>query len=162
RAVAVKFAAPVHNEQEALGDLSMSDAISEAIADPNTLANPPHAEELLSSIRRESPLRWMTPQRTRPFWFLSRHADIIEVERQPQLFINAPRTELLTIAEEEQTRAATGGSHHSRTLLHMDGAEHRAYRAITQGWFRSAGIDRESGRAREATPRSCPARADGR
>jgi cytochrome P450 len=118
----------------------MTDPISEAIADPNTCAHPDRYDALFTRIRAEDPVYWATPEGCRPFWALSKHADISEVERQPEIFLSAPRTELLRIVEEERIFAATGGTHHSRTMIHMDGAEHRAYRNMTQIWFMPANL----------------------
>ena len=78
----------------------MTDAISDAIADPNTCAHPEIYDALFARIRAEDPLYWATPEGCRPFWAVSKHADFLEVERHSEIFLNAPRTELLSIAEE--------------------------------------------------------------
>ena len=38
------------------------DEISEALADPQTVTHPAVYDALLTRIRREAPLRWMTPE----------------------------------------------------------------------------------------------------
>jgi len=114
----------------------MADEISNAIADAHLYADPERFHALFTRLRREEPVRWTTPEGVRPFWTLSRHADIVEVERQPQLFPSGPRLELFSIAQEEKIMKAMGGNRAvSRTMLHMDGAEHKAYRGLTQSWF---------------------------
>ena len=112
------------------------DEISEALADPQTVTHPAVYDALLTRIRREAPLRWMTPEGFRPFWLVAKHADLLEVESRADIFLSAPRTELIPRKEEEQIAAATGGNQQMmRTILHMDGAEHRAYRGLTQPAF---------------------------
>ena len=115
------------------------DTIGDAVANPHTYADPAACHALFTRLRAEAPVRWTTPATTRPFWLLSRHADILEVERQPEVFLSGPRLELFSREQEAAIQAAHAGrSAVSRTVLHMDGAEHRSYRGITQGWFMSA------------------------
>ncbi len=45
----------------------------------------------------------------RPFWAVTKHADIIEVEKQHDLFINAPRLTLLPKSIEDQAEAEPKG-----------------------------------------------------
>jgi cytochrome P450 len=76
--------------------------------------------------------------RTRPFWLVTRHADIVAIEMDSERFINQPRQAILPLAYEERARQLTGGSGYQdmmRNLVAMDGQEHRVYRAITQSHF---------------------------
>jgi cytochrome P450 len=116
-----------------------TDPISEAVTNPATYADPAAFQRLFAQLRAESPIRWTTPAAARPFWLLSRHADIVEVERQPEVFLSGPRLEYFSLEQEAKIQAAHAGrSAVSRTVLHMDGAEHRSYRGITQSWFMPA------------------------
>jgi len=72
-----------------------------------------------------------------PFWAVTRHADIIEVEKQHDRFWNTSRAVLQSDAVE--ARAAASGVD-IKTLIHMDGDEHRATRRITNDWFRPASL----------------------
>lgn len=133
--------------QAALIDSSIDDVV----ADPATYADPAIFHPLYARIRREEPLRWTTPSTTRPFWLLSRHADIAEVSRQPQKFLSGPRLELFTLVQEERIRAATGGGALHRSMLNMDGPEHRAHRGMTQSWFMPANLRKlEAGLAEQS------------
>jgi len=119
----------------------MTDRISQAIADPTTFSSQSIYDDLFAELRRDAPVRWTTPEGCRPFWVLSKHADVREIELQPELFLSEPRTELRTIVEEDRIKAETGGRHELiRTMLHMDGDEHRAYRGLTQAWFMPANL----------------------
>jgi len=115
----------------------------EAIANPRTFTDPAALHGLLSRIRQTDPLPYVEAEDYLPFWLVSRHMDIMEVERNAAQFINAPRQALLPISYEQQARAAAGGvdtSQIMRNLILMDGAEHKAYRDITQSYFTPKGL----------------------
>lgn len=123
--------------------MSASTLPNEAIADPRTFTDPAALHGLLSRIRQSDPLPYIETEDYAPFWLVSRHMDIMEVERNAALFINAPRQALLPLAYEAQSRAAAGGLETKdlmRNLILMDGAEHKAYREITQSYFTPKGI----------------------
>ena len=61
------------------------DTIGDAVANPY-IRRPRRLSRALYAAARRSAGRWTTPATTRPFWLLSRHADILEVERQPEVF----------------------------------------------------------------------------
>lgn len=111
--------------------------IDEAIVDPKTYADPGLFQQVYTSLRKEDPVHWTKPENYRPFWTITKHADIVEVERQSDKFLNAPRMMLFTHEEEEAIREATGGrtDSHLRTLVNMDNPDHRVFRAMTQSWF---------------------------
>jgi cytochrome P450 len=67
----------------------------------------------------------------KPFWAITKHADIMAIERANDVFTNSPRPVLATVEGDEQ-QAAIGVS----TLIHMDDPQHRAVRAIGADWFR--------------------------
>jgi cytochrome P450 len=66
-----------------------------------------------------------------PFWAITKHADIMDIERANDLFTNYPRPVLITAVDDER-QAAVG----VRTLIHMDDPQHRVVRAIGADWFR--------------------------
>jgi cytochrome P450 len=72
-----------------------------------------------------------------PFWAVTRHADILEISRQNDLFHNGDRSPTIVSQDaDRQVREMMGGSPHLlRTLIHMDAPDHPKYRALTQGWF---------------------------
>ena len=56
---------------------------------------------IYARLRCEDPVHWTEPDGFRPFWAVTKHADILEIERQNQVFINSARTYLSPIAGEE-------------------------------------------------------------
>jgi cytochrome P450 len=46
--------------------------------------DPQRLQQFYDWLRREHPVAWADPEGFRPFWVVSRHADIRELERQPE------------------------------------------------------------------------------
>lgn len=115
----------------------LTKTLDAAIADPSMYSVPGAYHDLFAQLRKEDPVHWTEIEGFRPFWTISKYNDILEIEKQGDKFINWPRLNLNSIADEERVRAGSGrGSTVSlRMLVNMDGAEHRAHRSITQSWF---------------------------
>jgi cytochrome P450 len=103
----------------------------------------PELQANLAWLRANDPLRWLRPEGYRPFWFVSKHADVLEAARHPEVFLSEPRNQLLPIEIEERIRAIRNGSVTLvRTMVHMDEPDHKPYRAMTQGWFSPGNLRR--------------------
>jgi cytochrome P450 len=85
----------------------------------------------LAYLRSNAPVALVEAPGYRPFYAITKHADITAIERANELFTNAPRPVLMP-AEQENLQAAHGVS----TLIHMDDPRHRKVRAIGADWFR--------------------------
>jgi cytochrome P450 len=72
----------------------------------------------------------------RPFWAITKHADIMHIERANDLFVNEPRPLLATAAADHMAREQLDAGMGLRTLIHMDDPQHRVVRAIGADWFR--------------------------
>ena len=108
----------------------------------------PH--EAWTRLRRESPVHWCQPPGYRPFWAITKHADIIEVSSQPDKFRSAGRFILFPEA------ASYGGPSLEedpplRMLVNMDPPEHRDYRKLVSGWFTPRAVSRLKERLEEIT-----------
>jgi cytochrome P450 len=111
-------------------------AVDAAIVNPKTYADEAALRFVFATLRKEDPVHWTAPKDYRPFWAVTKHADIMEVERQPEFFINEPRSMLFPIEEEQLIWQRTGGrATDVRTLVHMDNPDHRVLRSVTQAWF---------------------------
>ena len=87
----------------------------------------PHAE--WTWLRRNAPVFWYERDNVEPFWAITKHADIIEIGKQPEKFLNAPR---LAVFTHDLPPPAEGESRH---LLNMDPPDHAKYRRVTSHWF---------------------------
>src|SRR5690606_31040368 len=90
----------------------------------------------LTHLRAHAPVSYVDVPNYRPFWAITKHADIMDIERDNELWINAPRPMLIPAATEDlaQANLAAGGG--LRTLIHMDDPLHRDIRKIGADWFR--------------------------
>jgi cytochrome P450 len=91
--------------------------------------------DIYSRLRREAPIHWTAPEGFRPFWSITKHADILEIEKRNDIFINSLRTYLSPISGEEWVKSVTGDTHLFRTLVDLDGPLHMKLRTLTQAWF---------------------------
>lgn len=107
-----------------------------ALADPGAYTDERRLHEALALLRREDPVHLVEAPDYRPFWAITRHADIMTVERDHALFINAPRPLLARIEFEASQQQAQEQGAALRTLIHMDDPDHRVIRAIGADWFR--------------------------
>ncbi|MET4119878.1 cytochrome P450 [Bradyrhizobium sp. JR4.1] len=110
--------------------------LDQAIVDDKTYGALDRQHVLFSTLRKEDPVHWTEPPGFRPFWTISKHQDVIEIERQNERFINAPRTKLLSIDFETKVREAMAGRPMLvRAINHMDNPDHAKYKKITHAWF---------------------------
>jgi cytochrome P450 len=94
----------------------------------------PHAE--WTYLRKHKPVFWCQHPNTDPFWAITKHADIINISRQPRLFLNGPRL-LVFVPEAGIEPAPTPPFRH---LLDMDPPEHGEYRALVSRRFTPRGV----------------------
>jgi cytochrome P450 len=105
--------------------------------DPATLdvASPEHYERNgyphpeWTWLRRHAPVFWYDRPNVEPFWAITKHADVIEISKQPELFVNAPR---LAVFTRDLAPPPEGTVRH---LLNMDPPDHARYRRLASSWF---------------------------
>ena len=117
-------------------DHRIADPAARVLADPRAYADEKKLHEALAHCRTHAPVSWVDVEGYRPFWAITKHSDIMDIERQNDLFTNFPRP-LLAITEADDAllrdlEAGTG----LRTLIHMDDPHHRDVRKIGADWFR--------------------------
>ncbi|MAN46573.1 MAG: cytochrome P450 [Alphaproteobacteria bacterium] len=110
-------------------------ATCEDIVSPEVYANPEQLDTAFTRLRAEDPLAWCEPESFRPFWALTKHADIMEISRQNKLFTNGEREMLSYAKAEAGVYAQTGGPHLLKTLVQLDDPMHYKLRHLTQEWF---------------------------
>jgi cytochrome P450 len=112
------------------------DTAANVLADPTAYADEPRLHAALGHLRSRAPVARVDKAPYRPFWAITRHADIMEIERANTLWINEPRPLLATAALDDLTQAQLQAGKATRTLVHMDDPLHRVVRAIGADWFR--------------------------
>ncbi|MFW3114205.1 cytochrome P450 family protein [Mycobacterium haemophilum DSM 44634] len=110
---------------------TVMDEAAKLLADPLAYTDEQRLHAALAHLRASAPVSWVDVPNYRPFWAITKHADIMDIERDDLLFTNWPRPVLVTDAA-DQLQTAAG----VRTLIHMDDPQHRVVRAIGADWFR--------------------------
>ena len=119
-----------------------SPELDRAIVDPANWADEHGIHEQLRWLRAEQPITHLAPEGFEPFWAVTKHADIREVEGESAVFINDPRPILGPTAQIQFVQQLTGRKHPIRSLVQMDDPDHAKYRALTQNWFRGENLAR--------------------
>ena len=114
--------------------------IDNTLVDPLAMADGDAIHAAYGELRATDPLHWTQPDGYRPFWSVTRHADIMAVEKNSERFVNRFRTYLTPAEGEQQMLAMTGDSHMFRTLVDLDDPMHRKLRKLTHDWFLPANL----------------------
>ena len=112
------------------------------ITSPKAYARQKSLLAALRWLRAHLPIGRVETEDFDPFWVVTRHADVLKIIRQHDLFHNGDRAHtLVPKASDDAARSQAGGSPHPiRTLVHMDDPDHSKYRRMTQAWFTQQGV----------------------
>jgi cytochrome P450 len=123
--------------------------LAETLVEPRAYADG-RIHNTYAWLRSHQPLAVAEPEGFDPFWVVTRHADILEISRQNDLFHNGDRPTTIVGKEgDARVRQMTGGSPHLvRSLVQMDAPDHPKYRALTQAWFMPQNIRKLEDRIR--------------
>jgi len=117
-------------------DHRISDPAAKVLAEPLAYADEKRLHEALAHCRRNAPVSWVDVPPYRPFWAITKHADIMDIERQNDLFTNFPRPLLAIAGADDAFLRDVEAGIGLRTLIHMDDPHHRDVRKIGADWFR--------------------------
>jgi cytochrome P450 len=113
------------------------ESLGAIFADPAAYADPESWHAAATRIRAESPILRVELDDYPVFWAVTKHADVMEIERNPEIFTNAP---LPVLTQKANTKAA--GDVPVKTLIQMDGDEHKAHRHIVNNFFLPGSVRR--------------------
>ncbi|BBY80007.1 cytochrome P450 [Mycolicibacterium pulveris] len=114
---------------------TMDDA-AKVLADPTAYADDERLHAALAHLRANNPVAWVDHPPYRPFWAITKHVDIMDIERDNELWLSEPRPLLATAEADDLAKAQLEAGMGLRTLIHMDDPHHRKVRAIGADWFR--------------------------
>lgn len=117
----------------------MSSAPGRIFVDGNAYTDLDAWHATAARLRREDPVHRVTEAGHVPFWAVTRHADVTEIERQSDRFRNTETSVLLPVAALEEQKAL---GVQIKTLVHMDAPEHIQYRRLTNDWFKPSNLRR--------------------
>ncbi|WP_370332525.1 cytochrome P450 [Mycolicibacterium hippocampi] len=112
------------------------DSAANVLADPTAYADDARLHAALTHLRANQPVAWVDNPPYRPFWAITRHADIMAIERDNNLFVSGPRPLLMPAEGDDVMKQQQDAGIGLRTLIHMDDPHHRDVRKIGADWFR--------------------------
>ena len=112
------------------------DDAAKVLADPTSYTDEERLHSALTHLRAHVPVSYVDVPPYRPFWAVTKHTDIMDIERANNLWISEPRPLLQTAEADDEARAQLEAGMGLRTLIHMDDPHHRDVRAIGADWFR--------------------------
>jgi cytochrome P450 len=96
-------------------------------------------------LRKHDPVAWIEFPDYDPFWAITKHADVIELSKQPALLENAPRLAVFSNQFVEPPEATV------RHLLTMDPPDHGKYRNVTSKQFTPRSVRALEGKVERIT-----------
>jgi cytochrome P450 len=109
--------------------------------DPASYADEALFYEACALLRKEDPVHLVEAEGFNPFWVITKHEDLLDIERDNPGWLAAPRPALGPASQD----AGRDGIP-IRTLVQMDPPDHTRYRQVGSSWFRP-------GRLRDLEPR---------
>jgi cytochrome P450 len=119
-------------------------------ADPAAYADPVAWHATAARLRRDMPIARVQLSDYPEFWAITKHADVMEIERNSEIFTNEP-VPALTTRKDLQRNASQ--STPVKSLVQMDGDEHKAHRQLVNDWFKPGNVKRMSDRVDELARR---------
>lgn len=95
-----------------------------------------HAQ--VAEVRRTAPVLRVDLDGFTPFWVLTRYADVFAVSRDSEHWMNTTRSVLGP--DEDWRKMLAQGIPEPKTLIHLDGSDHRDHRQVTNDWFKPASV----------------------
>lgn len=105
--------------------------------DPVAYVDQQSWHEVAADLRRTAPVLRVEEEGYTPFWAVTRYDDVFAVSRQNERFLNTRNSVLGPDAQFEMLGML---GIEPKTLIHMDGTEHRDHRAVANAWFRPRAV----------------------
>jgi cytochrome P450 len=131
------------------------DEAARVFTQPAAYADEARFHAACAQLRREAPVVRVEAKGFTPFWAVTKHEDVMEISRQPDRWLNAPRPALGPELRDEKR-----GDMPIRTLVQMDPPDHLEYRHVSAAWFKPRSIARLEDRATELAKRYVDRMAD--
>ena len=103
---------------------------------PDDYARHGYPHSIWTRLRREDPVHWWDRTEGVPFWAITRHADIIEISKQPERFVSGARLVIGHEPERPQHQIFPP------TLIEMDPPKHGVYRQLVSKRFTPRYLER--------------------
>ena len=128
--------------------IAVSDQRGMIFIDPAAYADQAAWHAVAADLRDDAPVLRVEAEGYTPFWAVTRYEDVFNVSRHNEQFLNT-RNSVLGPDLQFEMLAAMGIE--PKTLIHMDGEEHRDHRGLTNAWFRPRADSRADSRFQPGT-----------
>jgi cytochrome P450 len=136
---------------------SVPDEIARRVVLPEGHSDDEALFEAYRWLRENAPLALSDVEGYDPLWLVVKHADIMEIERQPDVFSSGGGEDpgshnpvLANQAGDAFTKSLTGGSVRVlETLTYLDPPEHTMVKDVANQWFRPTSLKQWSDRIRD-------------
>ena len=113
------------------------ESLGSIFCEATAYADPEAWHAAAQRIRDESPILKVSQPGYPEFWAITKHADVMEIERNADIFTNAPIPVLAPAAAVESMLVEEPPV---KTLIQMDGDQHKAHRGIVNDWFKPGNV----------------------
>lgn len=117
--------------------IPISDARGAIFINPAAYADQRTWHAVAADLRDTAPVLRIEADGYRPFWAVTRFEDVFAVSRQNDRFLN---TRDSVLGPDIQWEMLSGLGIEPKTLIHMDGDEHRQHRGLANAWFRPRAV----------------------
>lgn len=104
---------------------------------PDAYTDPATWHATAAELRADAPVLRVEADTFIPFFAVTRHADVFEISRRSDIWHNTQKSMLMPEWTWDFLRSSGVDP---KTLIHMDGTEHRDHRQITNDWFKPAAV----------------------
>ena len=102
---------------------------------PTQYAELGYPHDVWTRLRRQSPVHHCEPPGYGAFWAITRHADICEISKRPDAFVNGNGIVVLDLEQTRMRETDQSGLAGMKTIIEMDPPVHRTFRKVASGWF---------------------------
>lgn len=131
--------------------MTANDPRSRIFVDAAAYADPDAWHATAAELRAEGPLHRVALDGRDPFWVVLGQPEVMEVEKHSDVFTNEP---LSTLAPHRPGIDEPREPALVKTLINMDGEEHKKHRALVNDWFKPGEIRKLTEKVEEQARRS--------
>jgi len=117
--------------------VNVDDPRGRIFVEPRAYVDQEQWHAVAAELRRDDPVLRVEADGFTPFYALTRHADVFEVSRRSDVFFNTRNSVLGPDANFEFIHSL---GIDPKTLIHLDGHEHRVHRSVANDWFKPAAV----------------------
>ncbi len=116
---------------------TVSDPRGMIFIDPVAYSDQEAWHAVAEDLRENAPVLRVEAEGYTPFWAVTRYQDVFDVSRHNEQFLNTRNS---VLGPDIQLEMLNGMGIDPKTLIHMDGEEHRQHRGLANAWFRPRAV----------------------